>query len=211
MSNPLDSKEEMYFSWYLDELVKHGFIESYQYQPKVFRLIDPVYAKQFVPGKKSSKIKSVTLLREHEYRADYLIRWNRKGHGIFYALLGDVLSGQLTDKYSDFPFIANQKEDRHFSVVDVKGTYNQNDAYRRFAIDQKFIMQKYGIYVQKIIPSPAISKAGKVSHPNALFLKTFVPERYILTDKQTKTRRIKYEYRTISEFVNLRHYERRSE
>ncbi len=204
MNDSLDSKEEMYFSWYLDELQQHGFIESYEYQPKVFRITDPIYAKQLIIGKKSTKIRTSMLLREHEYRADYSINWNRKGNGIFYALLSNILSGVLSDKFIETPFIANENNDKYFSVVDVKGTYNQNDAYRRFAIDQKLVMQKFGIYVQKIIPSPVISKTGKMSHPNALFIKTFVPNRYILTDKKTKTRKIKYEFRTIEQYLKIK-------
>ena len=34
------SKEELYFSWYLDELMDEGFIDKYEYESREFVLMD---------------------------------------------------------------------------------------------------------------------------------------------------------------------------
>lgn len=198
-----DSKEEEYFSWYLEELLQHGYIKSYKHQPKPFVITEPVHALQIIRGKKKQRTRSAMLLRPHEYQADFLIRWNDKAEHVFFVTIKEILSGTF-ERYDTYPFIANSgPQEEPYSVVDVKGSFSQNDAYRRFSIDQKLVFQKARIYVQKVIPAPAISKEGKIKTPSALFLRTFVPQRFLLTDKTLKTRTINFKTRTLNEFTNL--------
>lgn len=208
-----DSKEELYFYWYLKELVRYGYVEKYVYQPKSFVLIEPVNSIQIIPGKLKRKIKSTMLLREHTYKADFLIYWNNKAEKVFYAMIDEIIAG-APFRHDHYPFIANMRKNASnvnnaYSVVDVKGNYSQNDAYRRFSTDQKLVMDKMNIYVQKIVPAPSIDKNGKIKVANALFLKTFVPERYLLTDKNKEIRKIRFPVRSINEYVNNRKDENR--
>jgi len=104
---------------------------------------------------------------------------------------------------NSYPFLSHKsKNGLFFSVVDVKGSYSQNDAWRRFSIDQKWVYQKFGVYVNKIIPHPAIDKKGKPRPVSALFVKTFVPARFTLTDKSMQSRKIKYEFLTIDQYLS---------
>ena len=55
------SKEEEYFSWWLDELVQAGYVNYEEYQPAAYVLF---------PGLKGKK---KTILRAHEYTPDWYI------------------------------------------------------------------------------------------------------------------------------------------
>lgn len=200
---PSDSSEEMYFVWYLEELKKHGFIKNFKYQPKPFLLSEEVKAKRIVQLKTKTSYKEYTFLRPHSYQADYLIQWDNKGYGIFFHYLDDILSGNTDKRHDDIFFLAQARNYGAFSVVDVKGEYSQNDAFRRFSIEQKLVFQKFGIYVQKVIPATKVNKDGKVVTPSALFNRTFTPERYLFTDQGKKVRKITYEVKTLNQFLKL--------
>ena len=137
--------------------------------------------------KKTKQVKkSVTLLQEHEYRADFLFYWDERLKHKMYADYNEILNKSI----KKYPFVVNHsaEKDIYFSVVDVKGTYNQNDAWRRFSIDQKWVFQNFGIYIQKIIPAPDSKGYPK----SALFSSVFMPKRYQITDKSGKKRKLSF-------------------
>lgn len=194
-----DSKEEEYFFWWLEEAKNHGLLTEFIFQPKPFNLFDKVKVEYFEQLKTKVKVKDSTLLREHKYQADFLIRWDSKW--IFKLFLPwDQVGNHFPNKV---PFVANRsrKSDEFFSVVDVKGTFNQNDAWRRFAINQKWVFQNFNIYVQKLITHPSVKKDGRIIPASALFYKTFVPERFLYTNKSNKPRKIKYPIKSIKEYI----------
>jgi len=169
-----ESAEELHFSWYIDELVQNGFIKRWKYQPEPFPLSDKVTFTWQKQLKTKQKVMVKTLLQEHKYQADFLIIWAYKAAGIFFApkaTTHDILS---------YPFVADFSENYGYrTVIDVKGEYNQNDAWRRFSIDQKWVWQRYKVPVQKIIPKK-------------LFPATFTPLKYLQTDQNRQARKIKY-------------------
>jgi len=191
-----DSKEEWYFSLWLNELNRRGLIEDSKYHPKSFILSDSVQIPYIKQLKTKVKTEEAHLFGSHEYQADWIIYWNSKLTGILYS--DSSVPGRSP---TDFPFIANWSKSRRsfFSVIDVKGTFNQNDAYRRFSIDQKWVYQKFGIYVQKIIPMPTNKESPKPK--SALFLTTFMPARATLTDIKAVDRNFKFKYKLIDEFL----------
>ena len=193
------SKEEKYFYWYLDELIKRNIVVAFKYQPKLFILADPVsvsYQKQL---KTKAKTVNTGFLQDHTYQADFLLYWNPEYHGKIFVGHEDSLDCSI----KKYPFIANFSNQKkcYYSVVDVKGTYNQNDAWRRFSIEQKWVFQKYGIYVQKIITHPQVTKEGKMIPATALFPNTFVPKRFLLTDKSEAKRKINYDTTSIKVYI----------
>jgi len=181
-----DSKEEMYFAWYLHELQEGGFILRWKYQPKPFHLADSVKYSFTVKLKTKTKVVEKSLLKPHQYQADFLIVWSDKAINVFFQNPNDF--GDPLKK----PFIAryvNNGLEAWQTIVDVKGTFNQNDAWRRFSIAQKWVYQKYQIYIQKVIPIK-------------LFKASFTPKRYLLTDKKTKHRLFKYTPISLHQFLN---------
>ena len=196
------SDEEKYFSWYLKELIDRKIVTSFIYQPKPFILSTPFdlpYQKQL-----QTKVKtiSVTLLQDHQYQADFMFYWNPEISDIRGKLFIGIDNVLLTS-FKQNPFIANFSKNKncYYSLIDVKGTYNQNDAWRRFSIEQKWIYQNFKIYVQKIITHPHVTRTGKMTPMNALFPNTFLPERFLLTDKSGKKRKINYSFISLTEYL----------
>ena len=186
-----DSQEEEYFHWYLLELEEAGIISKISYHPKPFLLATKkslVYTEQL---KTKTKTKEIVLFQEHVYQADFMFYWNKEAHGKIYIHHND----DLQESFKNYPFIANiSNSGASFSIVDVKGTFNQNDAHRRFSIDQKWVFQQFGVYVQKIISHPQIKKNGKLNPASALFPNTFLPGRFTVTNVSLKARKIGYPY-----------------
>lgn len=180
-----DSDEELYFVWWLQELKSAGYIESWKYHPKPFPLSDKVYIHWQKELKTKNKKMISTLLQEHNYQADFLIRWTEQSKDLFFA-------STLNQNILKYPFVADKIESGSYyrSIVDVKGTFNQNDAWRRFSIDQKWVWQKFSIYVQKVIPIK-------------LFQKSFTPIRFLDTNKSKKSRKLNYKPISLFEFINL--------
>jgi len=203
------SDEEAYMNWYLLELELEGYIRDVEYQPKSFPICSPAKITHLVYGKRKGIFtKEVTLLQGSEYTADWAWIWTEKAKNIFFAT-----HSYLNKK--DYPFIANKSQIDpliHFSVIDVKGNFDPNNNIRMFSMNQKIIYDKYGIYVQGIVPKPSVKIDDKVSPAkitvkpkSALFYSTFTPQRYLTTDVSNKPRKILYPVKTLKEFVDEQH------
>jgi hypothetical protein len=177
-----DSNEELYFSWALDELYVAKIIDDYHYHPKEFILSDRIVHVYDKVLKTKTVSKDSVILNDHQYQADFLIHWNSQWIGKIFVNLN--LPSKVTDAY----FIAQGTN--NFSVVDVKGTFAgpHNTTAVTFPLNQKWVYQKYHVYVQKIIPVK-------------LFEATFTPKRYLQTDETMRKRKINFEIRTLNEYL----------
>ena len=198
------SEEERYFYWYLEELIAAGYVKSYIYQPKSFELFKPETYRHEKLLKTKLKLVTKTLFRGYTYQADFLIVWNPSS-SIFFQIISHFNGRtQIDSALGSKPFVAyvSSKSGNIISVIDVKGNYSQNDAFRRFSIDQKNVWDKHKIYVQKIIPVPAITKkTGKLNPPTALFTATFMPKKYLYTPTGM-IRKIRFPNKPLKEFIS---------
>jgi len=182
-----DSKEEFYFYFYLKELEKKNIISDIKYQYPKYTLSLPLVALKETNLKTKTKLEDYNLLKEHHCTPDFSFKWNsdylRKAFNIY-----NVLDGTY--------YRANKIGRDYISIVDTKGENNNNPIVRHshtvFAINQKWVYEKYNIFIQKIIVS---------NKKNSIFDKTFTPSRYLFTDKQTKTRAIHYNVKTINQWL----------
>jgi len=184
---PYDSPEEAYVSWYLDELVEAGYVEDYVPQPKSFTLSEKgSFAWEKVLKTKSKRMSS-TLIQGHIYTPDFLIDWDREANGLFFKNL--LFAGE-NSKYAMF---ANRRDGPlvYYTYIEVKSIFDRNNMTRLFTINQKWMYDKYGIYVQKVIPQK-------------LFEQTFTPERYLLTDMGKQKRKLTFTPRTLGEYIKSR-------
>lgn len=179
-----DSKEELYFSWYLDELVEAGYVARYEPQPESFLLADTVIYEYEKHLKTKTKTLFKTLLREHIYSPDFRVVWHKKVKGVFY----DSIYGQVN--LLSVPFFTVNS---NISYIEIKPAFSLHNSQREFSINQKWMFQKHGFYVQKII----IANKG-----NNLFAKTFTPAKYLYTEKTKKLKKLKYQPRMLSEFLS---------
>lgn len=178
MENLLDSNEEKYFWWWSSELKNKGFIKNIELQPDPFDLsssIKSVYDKQL---KTKTKEVEETLLNKHIYTTDVKITWDKSALDVFTTLINSRV--KKTDKRSLVYIISQLNENNEIiSYVEVKPTFDQNNMTRLAKINQKWVWEKHGLFVNIVIPE---------KH----FNKTFTPKKFLFTDKSGKPRKIKY-------------------
>ncbi len=174
-----DSKEELYFSWYLEVLRNWNFVEWWNKNEKSYKLTDDVaisYIKEMkrVPDKVLTQI----LLPGRVYTPDFLIKWTDQAEGIFTQELKD-------GKKIKTPFVSQEGH----SIVETKANFDKNNMTRLATNNIKDTYYKHKVFVSMVkLP--------------LLFKQTFTPERYLLTDQTLKPRKIKYATRTIKDFIN---------
>ena len=164
-----DSQEEIEIAMWIEEAIEAGLImPKVVYQPEAYKL-SPKQTKTVLKQLKTkSKQVEKHLLHPHKYTADFKIIFTTKGKKLL-------------------PFIGSGHNDTR-AVIDVKGAFNQHGGDREFSINQKWTYEKYGVFVNKVIPEK-------------LFKSTWVPDGARLT---SKTRQIKKKYakcKTIEEFL----------
>lgn len=169
-----DSKGEVYFYWYLSELFDNGFIFRFAAQPQTFELARRQEYSWTKMLKTKTKPMVSTILQGHSYTPDFLILWTKKSRNIFYNTSDDVYNLRrnifLAKKYTF---------GQEVSYIEVKPEFGKHGSFRWFTISQKWVYQKYGIYIQKI-------------NPVSIFQRTFTPGRYLITDGGRQTRKLKY-------------------
>ena len=180
-----NSNEEMYFEWYLNDLIKNNIVTRFLYESNTFTLS---IAKKYIYTKKLiTKVKPIelSLLDEHVYTPDFLIEWNTSSNGLFYRYIEN--EGYITKP----PFFAikSLKNGKPYTFFEVKGTFDRNNMTRLFKINQKWLYDKYGLYVHQVtIPD--------------LFKYTFTPERYLHTDSSRQLRKINFGIKSFDEYYS---------
>lgn len=161
-SMSFDSVEEgEFYAWCL-EAKEHGFIEDFVYHPEPFKLSErqsttrtKVYYTK-VRRERREKVEEVFLFHPHEYTPDFKL--------------------SLSDKWLDKFSTALHHDDFNVAWIDVKGTFGMFHDDKSFSINQKWVYQKYGVVVNKVVPK-------------RFFPKTWVPTSARYTDKTGKVRK----------------------
>jgi hypothetical protein len=180
-----DSKEEIYFFWYLTELYNNGFIFQINYQPQTFTLADKqeYYWTQVLKTKTKQML--ATILQGHDYTPDFLIIWSSRAQGILYNKSDDIFN------FRKNVFVGKKYTySQDVSFIEVKAEFGKYNSFRWFTINQKWVYQKFGIYIQMV-------------KPISLFKKTFTPERFLFTDGGKQPRKLKYKPTLLEEFLRL--------
>ena len=184
-TSQFDSKEELYMSWYLDELVNAGTLEGWTFDTKPISLNRPfeiVYTKPMkrVPDKLITK----TIIPAKIYTPDFKITWASQK-----AYDDSPFSMDSKGNTILYTFRTRSNPNKLLSLIETKGSFDQNNMTRLFKQNQAWIYDRYGIYVNLVkIPD--------------FFKKTFTPDRYIYTDKTQKLRAIKYNpIRSIKDYI----------
>lgn len=135
----MDSTEECDIIEWCIEAAQLGIIQDFEYQPKSIKLFDSVEYVTF-DGKRR------TLLRDHIYSPDFSI--------IFIPETSKTLC-------KTFKLSLQDMQCKSFQVyLDVKGTFQRNDGGRAFSMNQKWVYQKTGIYIVKIVPKDFFKICG---------------------------------------------------
>src|SRR6056297_1929225 len=83
--NQFKSKEELYFSYYLEELKEAGFVDDWGYEVHKWELTDKVEMTYLKKLKSKTKTDSKFLLHPSSITSDFTVFWRRKAENIFYS------------------------------------------------------------------------------------------------------------------------------
>ena len=165
------SKEEIYFSWYLDDIKDK--IDIYGYELYSMEVIPKKKANFF--NKDNSPVKECFFLNKLSYTPDFIIEWNRDsildGKGLKY-LWHNYSIGRFSNKKNIYYDVTS-----YTSYIEIKGGHSKHNR-DLFPVEQKIIYDKLGIYVQKIVPKEFFKAIN------------YYPERYLWTDAGVKKRKI---------------------
>ncbi len=182
-----DSKEELYFSWYLEELQEAGYIDNWA-EAKTYQLGEKIVNTYTEQLKTKTKEKEQTILNGCEYTPDFQINWNEKAKNIFI----DIWNIKHIKKNLDL-LLAYETIDKidRYTIIEIKPNFDQNNMTRLNGINRKWMYQKYGIFVN-LVKVPDI------------FKDTFTPKKYLLTDTGKQNRIIHFKTRTLEEYIKLK-------
>ena len=180
-----DSIGELHFSYWTDELIKAEYIKKAILQPEAYSLSERVTRSYIKQMKTKDKVVEQTVLREHIYTPDVLNIWTDKAYGIF--IPNDT--EKIMPHHLSYNIIKHENVIVAASIVELKPPFDQNNMTRLATINIKWVYDKYSVVVDMV-------KLPK------FFEKTFTPDRFLLTDKSMKPRKIKYAPRSLTQFIN---------
>lgn len=202
---------ELYFEWFLNELIEEGYVEKYDREAEKLSLF-PIYNhKRLKTFKTKDPIEEPFMfMRDLSYHYDYRIFWTEKGNNLFYQEF-------VEDEpfYYGKPVFVSQKanftdkdgntESKMISLVDVKpppaiARFGNVSTIHTFPIVQKILFNLWKIYVNKTVPIPTKGSG----HSSALFCVCFTPKRYLFTDGGKQGRKINFKFQTLEEFIEIR-------
>lgn len=196
------SLEELYFSYYCDELIESGFAEKAVYEEVTFNLSGPVKFESIKQLKTKAKTVVNHLLHGSSCTADFSILWTPKALGIF---AHDISKSTAAD-IPKIPFMFVGNSSHLISHVEIKAENESSTSSSvSFPYKQKWVFQRYSVLVQKIQPF------GK-KKTDTLFRKTFYPKA-VLANEVYKVNcaggrvgesKIKHKTKTIEEFLDGR-------
>lgn len=159
-----DSDEEVFFAMWLEELKNHGYVADWRkmYHPIILTTGLKVPYKKVTQLKTKVKVedKEKTLLNPSQYTPDFRVYFTEKGYEKLasWIAVGDFNPSALF--YADNN--GEQQKEMVMHVVEVKPSFDQQNMERLFKNNQKFIWDKYKIFVNLV-------------EPVELFKKTFLP------------------------------------
>jgi hypothetical protein len=162
----MDSIEEVQFAHWLDEAKERGVVIRWDYHPEPFELSKKVSIyerkKYITPKKQIERTKTIKrcLARGHIYQADFKLLFDLHSFKFSHGLIS-------VDKFTYY--------------IDIKGAYHPNSDHKQlFSVNQKWVLQKHGVYVNKVIPEK-------------FFKKTWVPKAVaFMSNRKKPTRRKKF-------------------
>lgn len=177
----LDSKNELDFCHYLEELYKAGYIKEWYRNELSFKLTDGLIINYIVRLKTKEKYETQTLLKESVYTPDFIIIWNEKAKNIFYTCIDSKIK-VLT------PFVSqNSKDGQIMSYVETKPVFDQNGMTRLFINNQKFMWKIHKIFVSMV-------------EPENVFKSSFTPT-MVKIPVSRSTKQLKWKRITLDEYI----------
>lgn len=192
MKHNIDSDEELWFSWWLDELVGAGYVIDYT-DAKTYLLSEKLDYQYLDIKKTKNTLKEQSLMQQHVYTPDFEIKWAKKALDIF--INPPITALELTDNSILCRNTLLNKLNKNLFIksgdsmlVEIKGGYSKFGGLKENAINRKWLFSRYSLYVN-LVKVPDI------------FKNTFTPNKFLLTPTG-KQRLIHFKIKTLNEFIN---------
>jgi len=207
-----DSNEEMFFAMWLQELKTYGYVTEWKKNQesiditKGTKLYYIKYTQLKTKLKKEEK--AFTLLRPSEYTCDFEILWTLEGMNKFLFQISENQRETVTKHIEKRGGITNPTEALFFSAeynttfVEVKPDFDQNNMERAFVLNQKFIWDKYKIFVNLIEPVELFKKTFLPLAVVPYFQYKVVPKKAQLKGKIKGSWKMDWIPKTITEYLN---------
>lgn len=156
------STEEVYFSYWLQELKEKKIITKYEFEPKTFELYKESYIQ-------NEKILACT------YTPDFSIEWNTKSRSKDVLPIIKALSCDIIDSICEKSTILVR--DKNTSYIEIKPIRDSHGSINTTNIKIKWLLQTQDIYVQMVKVS------GK---RRGLFKDTFTPKQFLIEKTRVK-------------------------
>jgi len=154
-----DSDTEFDFYFWCLEAKAVGMIDGWEYHSMKFPLSPKVSVQVEKRLKTKTKLVDKHLLAEHGYEPDFILKHP---------------SSRLTEMVPEF---GRAKPDEYPDIyIDIKPPYSKfSDTKQVFSINQKWVMQRHGVYVHKVVLDPVKKKSIRTK-TKTFFERTWVPD-----------------------------------
>lgn len=181
-----ESEEELMTLLWLEELQQEGYVDRIE-KAQSFNLSDGLSVSYTEVKELKTKSKEVQkrqiILEGHIYTPEFRVLWKPKS--VYNKFLWKYYR-DINERFNSL-FMYEQTPEGPVTYIEVKPGWDQNNMTRLFKINQKWVYEKYGIYVNLI-------------QPHKLFENTWTPEKW-LTTKTGKKRAINWDVRTLQEYL----------
>jgi len=164
-----DSPEEIEMYQWCEEAKNADILIDFIYQPPSYTLSTKQTYEVQKQLKTKVRIDERELLKPHIFTADFM-------------LISNI-------KHDFFRFKINYDTNFYESTIDIKGNFSQFHDGKLFAVNQKWLYDKHGVYVNKVIPEE-------------LFKKTWVPENARRTPAKQQLKKKYIGFPSIGDYLN---------
>lgn len=193
---------EQFFEWWLLEMLSAGYIKEFFREPETMVVRTTAEYGRYKRFKsKEKEVEIFNLFPEIKYTYDYQIIWNKEAEYLFYEETNEAMVFQ----FGKPKFIAhyNQELEHCVSYVDVKPTNSVQQKGGKvsssitFPLKCRMLWDSQRLFINKVVPIPMRG----TGHSMALFITTFTPQRYLLTNGGGQARKIKFKVKSLKEYA----------
>lgn len=196
-----DSDEEVFFAMWCEELKQAGILSTWNRNTQELTITEGLKIKYDKVTPLKTKIKTerkvFALLRPSVYTTDFILR----------PCLNKVSIRKIFESITTSPEVFNKNaplfcDHNWLTYVEVKPSFDQQNMERLFVNNQKFIWDKYKIFVNLVEPVELFKKTFLPLEAAPYFRYKVVPKKAIAKGKVKGDFKFDWTPKTVNEYLN---------